>query len=227
MSGLLCLALLLAASPAAPLNTDGFRLYQAKKYPEALEKFRAAVAADEQHALAQYNFAATLALLRGQGKVCEFDAYPGAILEHLEAAVRLDERRRQRMKVDRDFDSVRDTLRYQQLLGRSPASEKDARALLLALTWLAPATGAYGHPLTLKLSADGSLTLTRLVLTDDDVKHDVVKGRWKVKGFQVTLDFEHPVEGQKQAVGKLTAEGHLLFGLPAWDLSDQRSECDA
>ena len=221
------LVVLLAASPAAPLNTDGFRLYQARKYPEALEKFRAAVAADGSHALAQYNFAATLGVLRGQGKVCEFDAYPGAILDHLEAAVKLDERRRQRMKGDRDFDSVRDTLRYQQLLGRSPAVQKDVKPLLLALTWRAPATGAYGNPVTLKLSADGSLTLTRLVLTDEGVKHDVVRGRWKVKGFQVTLDFEHPVEGQKQAVGKLTAEGHLLFGAPAWDLSDQRSECDA
>lgn len=224
---MLVLALLLAASPAAPLNTGGFRLYQAKQYPEALEKFRAAIAADGSHALSHYNFAATLALLRGQGKVCEFDAYPGAILDHLEAAVRLDERRRQRMKADRDFDSIRGTLRYQQLLGRSPKVEKDARALLTALTWRAPATGAYGNPLTLTLAADGSCSLDQLVLTDDAVKHEVTRGRWKLKRFQVTLDLERPVGGQKQLQGTLTPEGHLLFDAPAWDLTDQRSECDA
>jgi hypothetical protein len=36
----------------------------------------------------------------------------------------------------------------------------------------------------------------------------LTRGRWKLKRFQVTLDFERPVEGQKQLV-----------------LTDQRSEC--
>lgn len=224
---MLLLALLLAASPAAPLNAEGFRLYQAKQYPQALEKFRAAVAADGAHALAHYNLAATLALLRGQGKVCDFDAYPGAILDHLEASVRLDERRRQRMKVDRDFDSIRHTLRYQRLLGRSPRVQQDVQALLVAITWLTPAVGAWGNTTTLELAADGTFTLRRLQLEGDEVKHQLTRGRWQVKGFQVTLDFERPVEGQKQAVGKLTPEGHLSFEAPGWDLTDQRSECDA
>ena len=35
---------------------------------QALEKFRGAIAADENHALAHYNFAATLGMLRKRGK---------------------------------------------------------------------------------------------------------------------------------------------------------------
>ena len=219
------LALLLAASPAAKLNTQGFRLYQAKDYPAALQKFSEAVRADEGHALAHYNLAATLGLLRGQGKTCEFDAYQSTILQHLEAAVRLDERRRARMKVDRDLDSVRDTLRYQLLAGRSPSREKDVAPLVVAVTWTLPSTGAYGNPLTLDFSSGGSFTLRLMQLTDEGPKVEVVNGRWTAKGFQLTLDFDQPVEGQKRAVGQLTPEGHLVF--PKWDLSDSRSDCDA
>lgn len=219
------LALLLAASPAVKLNTEGFRLYQAKNYPAALEKFSQAVRADESHALSQYNLAATLGLLRGQGKTCEFDAYPSTILDHLEAAVRLDERRRARMKVDRDFDSVRDTVRYQLLAGRSLTRERDVVPLVSAVSWTLPATGAFGNPLALHFSSKGTFTLRLMQLTDDGPKFDEVKGRWTAKGFQLTLDFDQPVEGQKQAQGQLTPGGHLVF--PKWDLSDSRSECDA
>ncbi len=220
------LSLLLTASPAAPLNTEGFRLYQAKQYPEALEKFRAAVAADETHALSHYNLAATLALLRGQGKVCEFDAYQGAVLDHLERAVQLDARRRKRMQQDKDFDSVRDTLRYQRLLGRKPAVEKDAAALFVALAWYAPAVGAFGNAAELHLKSDGTFTLGRLLMENDELRRDVTAGRFRVKGFQVTFDFAKPVDGKKQRVGRLTPEGHLVVdGLG--ELTDLRSECDA
>lgn len=219
------LALLLAASPAAKLNTEGFRLYQQQHYAEALSKFVAAVRADESHALSHYNLAATLGLLRAQGKICEYDAYQSTILEHLETAVRLDERRRARMKVDKDFDSVRDTLRYQLLAGLSPAREKDVVPIVVAVTWTLPAVGAYGNPLTLDFSAGGTFALKLMQLTDDGPRIEVVKGRWTAKGFQLTLDFEQAVEGQRRAVGQLTPEGHLVF--EKWDLSDSRSDCDA
>ncbi|MFZ5438519.1 MAG: tetratricopeptide repeat protein [Myxococcota bacterium] len=223
------LLLLLAASPAAPLNTEGFKLYQAGKYGEAIEKFRAAIAADETHALAHYNLAATLALMRTRGKVCEFDAYQSAVLEHLERAVQLDERRRRRMQVDRDLDSIRDTLRYQQLLGRRADRPQDAKALLVALSWYTPAVGAYGNPETLRFGADGRFTLSRLVMgeQDDAPKRVTLKGRWKLEGVEVTLAFDKPLDGATQARGKLTPEGRLEFGAPAWTFTDARAECDA
>ena len=86
------LALLLAAAPtAAQLNTEGYRLYRAENYDAALVKFRAAIAADGKHALAHYNYAATLGHLRKQGRTCEVDAYQSTILEHLTRAVALDD----------------------------------------------------------------------------------------------------------------------------------------
>jgi tetratricopeptide (TPR) repeat protein len=223
----LLLTALLSASPAAPLNTEGYRLYLAKQYPEALEKFQAAVKADETHALSHYNLAATLGLLRNQGKVCEFNAYRDAVMDELERAVKLDEGRRKRMQKDPDFSSVRGTLRYQALLGKKPEAAADARALLTAITWYAPAVGAYGNPVTLTLAANGTLTLSRVVMTDDEVKRESLKGRWKLEGTTVTLDFAKALEGMKRAVGKLQPDGHLVFETPAWNLSDSLSECDA
>ena len=91
---LLLLALILAAPSSAQsaraLNTEGFRLYQAGKYPEALEKFEAAAQADPKLALAHYNVAATLGVLRKQGQICPYSAHRQTILERLNTAIRLD-----------------------------------------------------------------------------------------------------------------------------------------
>lgn len=218
------LALVLGGAPE--LNTEGFRLYRQGRYGEALAKFRDAIAADEGHALAHYNFAATLGLLRKRGKTCEFDAYQQTILEHLAKAVALDERRRARMQRDADFDAVRDTLGYQRLLKRDPAVDEDVPALLVALLFLSPPQGAFGHRTQLDLKADGTLSLTHL-LVDDDVKRVGTTGTWKVKGRAVTLSLKKEIEGVTTAVGTFNAEGHLVFETPAWDLSSERSDCDA
>src|SRR6186997_1552832 len=117
---LLLLALTLAApSPAQSaraLNTEGFRLYQAGKYPEALEKFEAAAQADPKLALAHYNVAATLGVLRKKGKICDYSAYRETIVERLTRSVELDPRRLTRAKADADLDPIRDTLGWQRLL---------------------------------------------------------------------------------------------------------------
>ncbi|MGV3623673.1 MAG: copper resistance protein NlpE N-terminal domain-containing protein [Archangium sp.] len=223
MTGAL-LALLLSGAPE--LNTEGFELYKKGRYAEALDKFRAAIAADGNHALAHYNFAATLGLLRKRGQICEFDAYQSTILEHLAQSVSLDERRRTRMRRDADFDSVRDTLGYQQLLKRDPANDTDVNALLIALGFITPARGAYGHPEQLDLKADGTLTLKQTIV-DEDVKQVTTTGTWKAKGRTVTLTFKKKVSGVTSAVGTFNAQGHLVFTAPEWDFSTNRSECDA
>ncbi len=218
--------LTLVLSGAPELNTEGFRLYQAKNYGAALDKFRAAIAADEQHALAHYNYAATLGLLRKQGKTCEFDAYQSTILEHLTRSVELDERRRARMQRDADFNSVRDSLGYQKLLKRDPANDRDVRTLLVELMFLSQSQGAFGQTTQLDLKADGTLTISQLVI-DDDVKKVTSTGTWKAKGRAVTVSFKKPIFGVTRATGTFNAEGHLVFEKPAWDLSSERSDCDA
>src|SRR5690242_4835303 len=83
-----------AAPPSAKaLNSDGFDLYKAGKYPEALEKFQAAVKADPKNALPPYNVAATLGVLRKQGQICQYSAHRETILEQLKASVKLDPKR--------------------------------------------------------------------------------------------------------------------------------------
>lgn len=231
MSALALVLIVLAGAPptsaAAKFNTEGFRAYQAKRYGEALALFKQGFEADERHALSHYNYAATLGLLRKQGKVCEFDAYQSAVLEHLEQAVKLDEGRRARMQRDADFDSVRDTVRYQRLLGRDPAKEADLRALVVAVTWLAPSVGAYGNMAVLDLAPNGGVTLSRKVMNADGevtvVKH---RGAFSVKGPTVTITLTQALEGKKVITGRLTADGHFVLDVLG-ELSDERSECDA
>lgn len=222
------LALLLAAAPtAAQLNTEGYRLYRAENYDAALVKFRAAIAADGKHALAHYNYAATLGHLRKQGRTCEVDAYQSTILEHLTRAVALDEGRRARMQEDADFDGVRHTLAYQRLAGREPERDADVPALLTALEFLARPQGAFGHPVELHLNADGTLSLTQLQVTDDDVKRVTLTGTWKASGRAVTLTLKQPVEGQTSLSATFTPAGHLVVSKPGWHLGSDRSDCDA
>jgi tetratricopeptide (TPR) repeat protein len=214
-------------SPAAALNGEGFQLYKAKKYAEAIEKFRAAIAADSNHALSHYNLACTLGLMRKQKRTCEFDAYQSTVLDELEAAVKLDEGRRKRMQSDGDLESIRDTIRYQRLLGKDPARPSDGRALLVAVTWLGPAPGAFGNMAELDFTPAGTFTLSRKVMTDDgELKVEKYKGTFSVTGSDVTLKLGAPLEGKKTLGGKLGADGKLTLDVLG-ELTDQRSECEA
>ena len=227
---LLLLALSLAlpawaqpAPSAKTLNTEGFRLYQAGKYPEALEKFRAAVQADPKHALAQYNVAATLGVLRKQGRVCHHDAYKATILEYLTASVKLDPKRLKRAKEDADLDPIRDTVGWQRLLGRSPTRAADVPEILRKVSWYGPGVGVYGTLVTVRFEEGGKLTLTKKVPQEEGApKAETVTGTYSVKGRTV----EVKLPGQKPDTGSLNAQGVLTFkALGAF--YDFPSECDA
>lgn len=232
----LLLALLLAlpaaaqTAQAAPtlqtakaLNTEGFRLYQAGKYPEALAKFQAAVQADPQHALAQYNVAATLGVLRKQGLVCDYSAYKGSILEFLEAAVKLDPKRLKRAKQDADLDPIRDTVGWQRLLGLSPTRAADVPAILRKVSWYGPGIGVYGTLVTLRFEDGGKVTMVKKVVQEEGPpKPRTLTGTYTVKSGKVQVSFP----GQKPDTGTLSDTGLLTFkGLG--DFTDSPSECDA
>ena len=225
MTVLLALVVLAGTPEAGKLNAAGFKLYQAGKYEEALEKFEAAVAEDERHALAHYNLAATLGVFRKKNQVCEHDAYRSNVLDHLERAVQLDPRRKQRMQEDADFDSVRDTFRYQKLLGLSV--KRDAKRLLEAITWYGPAPGAFGNTMVMTFKPEGRFSLALMDLDEEGApKWDSYAGRVVVKGVKVTLTLERALKGKTVLTGELTDEGVLRFeGLEP--LTDQRSECEA
>ena len=212
-----------AAPSAKALNTEGFRLYQAGKYPEALEKFRAAAEADPKHALAQYNVAATLGVLRKQGLVCHHDAYKATILQYLTASVKLDPKRLKRAKEDADLDPIRDTVGWQKLLGRSPTRAADVPEILRQVSWHGPGVGVYGTLVTLRFEQGGKLTLIRKVPQEEGApKAETVAGTYSMKGRTV----EVKLPGQKPDTGSLNAQGVLTFkALGAF--YDFPSECDA
>ncbi|WP_205520373.1 tetratricopeptide repeat protein [Pyxidicoccus caerfyrddinensis] len=223
----LLLALALTAAVPAPaartLNTEGYRLYQAGRYPEALEKFQEAAREAPDYALARYNVAATLGLLRKQGKVCEYSAHRDVIVEHLTQAVKLDARRLARAKVDRDFDAIRDTLGWQRLLGRTPEREADVPRLLTAVSWFGPGVGVYGTTQGLRFQANGRAVLwTKQVGDDGKPRPGEVPGTYVVRGRQVELR----LKGRAPLVGTLTDKGALTFPELS-TFTDSPSECDA
>ena len=222
---LLALSLCLPASAqsAKQLNTQGFRLYQAGKYSEALETFKAAVQADPKHALSQYNVAATLGVLRKQGKVCEYDAYQSTILEYLTAAVKLDPKRLERAKKDPDLDPIRDTVGWQQLLGRSPTRAEDVPVIVRQVSWYGPGIGVYGTLVTLRFGDGGKVTLVEKKPQDDGtMKVEKVTGTYTVKGLTV----EVKLPGRTTATGSISAEGVLTLE-SLGTFHDFPSECEA
>lgn len=222
---LLLLALILAAPSSAQsaraLNTEGFRLYQAGKYPEALEKFEAAAQADPKLALAHYNVAATLGVLRKQGEICPYSAHRQTILERLNTSIRLDPRRLARAKEDADLDPIRDTLGWQKLLGRSPSRQADVPELLRRITWFSPGEGVYGSTRKLTFPDGKRVVLWRRII-EDPTRTEEQAGTYKIKGRNITLSFP----GQKPLTGRMTPRGVLEFEELGTFL-DSPSECEA
>lgn len=225
---LLLLVSLLFAVPALAhsakeLNAEGFRLYQAGKFPEALEKFQAAYQADPKYALGWYNSAATLGVLRKQDKVCEHEAYRETIVQQLTTAVKLDPRRLARAKEDADFEPIRDTLGWQRLLGRSPRKVADVPVLLRQVSWFGPGVGVYGTTKKLRFQDGGRVELWRKTVDDTGMpKEETVTGTYTVRGRTVELRFPgmKPLKGTLTVGGALKVDGLDLF-------TDSPSECEA
>ncbi|MET0403724.1 MAG: hypothetical protein ABW123_15040 [Cystobacter sp.] len=223
----LVLALFLSAAPppsGRALNTEGFRLYQEGRYPEALEKFEAAAQASPTLALAHYNVAATLGVLRKQGKVCEYSAHRETILERLKRSIQLDPRRLTRAREDADLDPIRDTLGWQALLGRSPRKAADLPELLRRVTWFdLTATGMQARK-TLTFPAAGQVLLDERGFDAErgTVVHRQEKGTYTLQGRALRLSFPNKPPLQ----GTLTAKGELQLGALG-RYSDMPVECDA
>jgi tetratricopeptide (TPR) repeat protein len=217
------------AQSARDLNTEGYRLYLKGKFPKALDYFRRAVQADPDYALARYNLACTLGVLRKQGPeaVCRYDAYKSVILDHLEGAVRLDPETRKKAETDPDIDPVRDTVRYLRLFGYSPGNRDDTAMILTAVAWYGAAAGAFGPAATIDFRPDGTLALSLLDTAGDEVKHTAYSGTYFISGSRVTFILDRPVGGVSRFEGTILPGGSLdIPGLPG-PFSDNPHECEA
>lgn len=243
---MLLLSILLAASPAET-NAAGMKLYQAKKYPEAIAEFRKAIDTYEKGedppsmrerillartiALARFNLACTLALLRKAGKVCEFDAYRSAITMEVDQSIGLDPNRLEKAVTDPDLTGIRDTLAFQSWLGLSPARERDLPKLLAAVKWWNRGVGVYGSTIDLSFASSGAVTVTMMVFDAEGVpqpKRKSIAGKWTLTGRTLRLTFPPGLPELKTSTleGTFDAGGDLQF--KEWGpFGDQPSECDA
>jgi len=211
------------------LNTQGYRLYLAGKFTDALDYFRRAVAADPNYALARYNLACTLGVLRKQGPeaVCRYDAYKSVILDHLEAAIRVDPATRAKAETDPDLDPIRDTVRYLRLFGYSPTNRDDIETILAAVSWYGAASGAFGPAAAIDFREDDTLTLTMLDTAGDTVTHVDYSGTFTVSGGRIIIVLDRPVGGITRFEGTMLPGGSLdSQGLPG-PFSDDPHECEA
>lgn len=116
------------------------KLYQAKRYPEAIEQFKAAIAAETGQpstkdevaqtralALAHFNLACAMALARKAGKTCEVGAYLGVVWEHVLESIRLDPSRLEKAVSDPDLKELRRG-RSGATRGASPKGCRSARS---------------------------------------------------------------------------------------------------
>lgn len=228
--------LIIALSTAAPvlgetareLNEKGYELYKEGDYVGALGYFREAIKADPTYALPHYNLACVLGIFRKMGgeMVCEHDAFKETILDYLEESIRLDPKRLDRAKGDADLDPIKDTIRYQVLLGLSPTNPEDIEEFLVQVTWYGPAPGAFGPMSGIDFRDDGSMTLWVLEV-DDDVRKIEYPGTFIVEGGRVSIWLNDDYNGLYRLEGGLNSDGVLnLPGLPG-PFTDDPHDCEA
>ena len=220
-------------SNASELNTLGYRCYKAGMFPEARHLFTLAVRVDEAHALAHYNLACTLMRLRAAGAACEHDATLGAAMHHLERAVAIDPRRRQRMNEDADLDGLRDNLRFRMLAGVRMGDAERVRDALRGVTVYGPGVGAFGTLRTLTFEgpgdggADSRATLhIRTVGEAGPTEPEVRRGYWDAQPGRLVIKVPAGVEGGGTMT--LAPQGDILKADgsgTAWHAA--ASECDA
>lgn len=214
---------------AKDLNTNGYQAYKQKKYAEALDLFQRAVAADEKFALARFNLACTLGVLRTLKQVCEHDAHKSTIVEHLRELVKLDPSWRAKITKDDDLRPVHDTFGYQTLSGLDPRKTADVLLILQRVTWYGTPQGALGPVSGLVFNAAGSLRYWAVNEEEGaPLKRDQIPGSYTVDGNRVKIHLQRAVGGKNTFHGTLGKDGRLtLPGLDENGYTDDPSECNA
>lgn len=173
-----------APAPAAPARAD----LQAPRADDAtLARTLRATVAGAPTAADHYAYAAVLARLRGAGRTCEFDAYPGVVFDHLEAALRAEPTLSAKAEADESFRTVRPFVRFQVATGADLGKPAVLAAVLVMPTFYGPRGGAYANPSTLRFAADGSATRAETVLGDHGPQTTTRAATWRLDGTTILL----------------------------------------
>ena len=211
-----------SGSSASDLNTLGLRCHKLGELSPAAAFFRAAIQVDPKLALAHYNLACALALLRVTGEICDEGAYLSSILDELEQAVALDEGRRARAREDADLESIHPTVRFQVLMGSDLTQDAEISRVLQLMPFWGPGAGLIGNDTRLVFSPQGKVSYDHGALTDEGgIQWTPTRGRWSVNGGRIQVD----AGGESWALrlsptGELQDHGQLRF-------TDAHSECEA
>lgn len=223
------------AQSAGDLNTKGYRLYKQKNYEAAIGAFQDAIKADPNHALAHYNLASTLSLMRKWGKICDVDAYRDVIREHLERAVALDPTRAQRMKADPDLEVIHDTVFYLRLTGTSPVDPKNTATILQNVSWYGKTGDGMFSSLPLaQIKFRKDLSLAMKIVEFGGTPYGPItrpfRGTYTINNRDIQIKLDTPLPknlgGQKELKGVLTSDGTLKIEGPD-TFTDDHEECSA
>ena len=88
---------------ADDLNVYGMRCYKEERWIDAARLFSDAISSDPNHVLANYNLACVLAKLFATQGPCDMDFDWLDSWKYLQRSIELDPKRRERAKVDSDF----------------------------------------------------------------------------------------------------------------------------
>jgi hypothetical protein len=216
------------AQSARELNAKGYQAYKQKKYDVALDHFKRAVEADRKYALARFNLACTLGVLRKLNKVCEHDAYKSTIVEHLRELVKLDRSWREKIQKDDDLKPVHDTFGFQTLIGLDPTRTADVQLILQRVTWYGTPQGVLGPVSGLSFKAGGKLQYWSVNEAEGPARRERINGTYTVEGAKVRIRLGKPVDGKQAVDGVLGKDGLLRVpGLDERGYSDDSGECGA
>lgn len=185
--------------PADKLNALGMRCYKEKRYDHAAELFFEAIKRDENHALANYNFACVLALLLDTLGPCDMNHDWESAFSHLRRSIVHDPKRAERARVDRDFDALRKMLAFRLAVHGTPTTAQQTANLYDGVTLWGETPGV-ALMAEVRFQRTHSTALTGTVhgwVRDFNLEQIPANGTWRAEGATLIVDWaaRTPSEG--------------------------------
>ena len=189
-----------AATSADLLNTLGMRCYAEKRYTEAGLLFEKAMGLDENHALANYNFACVVGLLLASQGPCDMDLSWEVALSALRRAVQADPKRAARARVDHDLDSLRAMLAFRLAVEGPPTTAQQTAKLYDGVTLWGETPGvALLAEVHFERTHETALTGTVRGWRANSLFEQVPsRGTWRVEGTALVVDWAASTSKQEE-----------------------------
>jgi len=235
-----------AQRTARTLNTEGYNLYKAANYEEALKKFKTSMETDETYFFGHFNYACTLGVLM-QEDYPEWYEYKDEVIDVLSQCLIIDPSSKEKIMNDSDLKPVRSHMRYlTEIAGYSLKTPEGIEAILQQANWYRQGQGAMPVIGGINFDEDNHVTLWKYNINEffsgEELKQIEYTGTYKVNGttIQFQLDTsvpyselvdsgdektENPSE-IKEFSGTLSEEGVLqidIFDYPIYSWYDEFS----